>query len=150
MKKSKGKVSLLIVILCCIIVFSGGLCSMPSCIISCLGLGEYGYKYHYMVEGGNGDIYYARRQQQDKILCKESSCYLNCPENSYFLSFLGRKKGGLEIEFVAIPDEGYQVKEWRINGKIIEGNKTNACAAYLSYKDKYNCIVVVVFEPIQE
>ena len=147
MKKSKRKVFLLIVTLCCIIVFSGGLCSMPSCLIPYVACVDYGYDFHYLVEGGNGKIEIEKRSKPN-VLCKDASCESNCPENSYYFHCRGAK-GGRSVVFTAIPNEGYQVKEWRFNGKIVEGNKMNSFEAIVTRKDNYQGFIVVVFEPIQ-
>ena len=54
------------------------------------------------------------------------------------------------MTFLAIPDEGYQVKEWIFNGKVVEGNKTNTYTAEVSKKENYNGVIEVVFEKIPE
>ena len=33
---------------------------------------------------------------------------------------------GGSVEFTAIPNNGYRVKEWRLNGEVVSGNKTNS------------------------
>ena len=111
---------------------------------------DYGYYFHYRVDGGNGEIEIEKTAgfQPVKSLCNESWCELNCPENSFFFSSRGNKKGTLTLTFIAIPDEGYKVKEWCYNGEVVEGNKTNTYTASVSYKENYNAIIAVKFEPI--
>jgi hypothetical protein len=61
---------------------------------------------------------------------------------------LGGKKGSRELTFIASPDEGYQVKEWLFNGKIVEGNKTNSYKAIVSSEQNYIGVISVRFEAI--
>ncbi|MBE5742436.1 MAG: hypothetical protein E7360_03840 [Clostridiales bacterium] len=113
---------------------------------------EYGYYFHYRVDGGNGQIRIEEKSgfTPEKYFCKDKTwCELNCPENSYCFRGLGRKKGKRIVSFVAIPDDGYQVKEWSFNGTIVEGNKTNTYTATVSNKDKYNGVIAVKFERIE-
>ena len=120
------------------------------CVCSFFGCVDYGYYFHYRVDGGNGvlEIEKAAGFQPSKHLCKESWCELDCPENSYYFQRMGNKRGSSSLTFVAIPDEGYQVEEWCFNGKVVEGNKTNMYTATVSYKEKYNAVITVKFEPI--
>ena len=115
------------------------------------GCKDYGYSFHYRVIGGNGEIEPENSNFRTRAeLCNESEfCELNCPEGSYVISLLGNRKG-CTIIFLAIPDEGYQVKEWIFNGKVVEGNKTNTYTAIVTNKDNYNGVIEVVFEKIPE
>lgn len=111
---------------------------------------EYGYNFHYRVEGGNGMLISDSEDfNKYAVICKEDRmCNLDCPEGSYLISLIGGKETGRELTFIAIPDEGYQVKEWRFNGQVVEGNKTNTYMASVTHKDNYNGVIIVVFEPI--
>ena len=115
------------------------------------GCKDYGYRFHYRVIGGNGEIEPENSNFRTRAeLCNESEfCELNCPEGSYVISLLGNRKG-CTIIFLAIPDEGYQVKEWLYNGKVVEDNKTNTYTANVTKKDNYNGVIEVVFEKIPE
>jgi hypothetical protein len=59
------------------------------------------------------------------------------------------KKGWRELTFIASPDEGYQVKEWLFNGKIVEGIKINSYKAIVSSEQNYCGVISVRFEAIQ-
>lgn len=115
------------------------------------GCKDYGYRFHCRVIGGNGEIVPEENWIEAAELCSESEfCELdNCPEGSYVISLLGNRKG-CTIIFLAIPDEGYQVKEWIFNGKVVEGNKTNTYTAEVSKKENYDGVIEVVFEKIPE
>ena len=117
-----------------------------------VGCSDYGYSFHFRVVGGNGEITAENSNLLTSAeLCNESVfCELDCPEGSYVISRLGNKKGTGPITFLAIPDEGYQVKEWLYNGKVVEGNKTNTYTAIVTNKDNYNGVIEVVFEKIPE
>ena len=115
------------------------------------GCKDYGYRFHCRVIGGNGEIVPEENWIEAAELCSESEfCELdNCPEGSYVISLLGNRKG-CTIIFLAIPDEGYQVKEWIFNGKVVEGNKTNTYTARVTKKENYKGVIEVVFEKIPE
>ena len=91
------------------------------------GCKDYGYRFHCRVIGGNGEI---------------------VPEESSWIE--AAELCGCIMTFLAIPDEGYQVKEWIYNGKVVEGNKTNTYTANVTKKDNYNGVIEVVFEKIPE
>ena len=120
-------------------------------IFSFAGCVDYGYSFHYRVDGGNGEIEIEKAAgfQPSKYLCKESWCELDCPEDSYYIRMGGNKRGSSRLTFIAIPKEGYQVQEWRCNGELVEGNKTNTYTATVSDKEKYNAVITVKFELIQ-
>ena len=116
------------------------------------GCNDYGYRFHCRVIGGNGEIVPEESSWIEAAeLCSESEfCELdNCPEGSYVIRRLGNRIGCI-MTFLAIPDEGYQVKEWLYNGKVVEGNKTNTYTANVTKKDNYNGVIEVVFEKIPE
>jgi len=116
------------------------------------GCTDYGYTFHFDVDGGNGEIAIENENLARKPgLCSEQpSCTLGCSDTSHVVSFMGGKKGSVEITFIAKPDEGYQVKEWRFNGGIVEGNKTNSYKARVSSEQNYNGVISVIFELIQK
>ncbi len=111
---------------------------------------DYGCYFHFYVEGGNGSITTDSEDINKYVVmcCESGSLCEDCPENSYRISLLCGKQGSREVTFIAIPDAGYQVKEWRFNGQVVEGNKTNTYMATVSYKDNYEGVIIVVFEPI--
>ena len=116
------------------------------------GCNDYGYRFHCRVIGGNGEIVPEESSWIEAAeLCSESEfCELdNCPEGSYVIPRLGNRIGCI-MTFLAIPDEGYQVKEWIFNGKVVEGNKTNTYTANVTKKENYNGVIEVVFEKIPE
>ena len=116
------------------------------------GCKDYSYRFHYSVIGGNGEITPEERSWLEAAeLCSESEfCELgDCPDGSYVIRRLGSRKGSM-LTFLAIPDEGYQVKEWIFNGKVVEGNKTNTYTAEVSKKENYDGVIEVVFEKIPE
>ena len=51
--------------------------------------------------------------------------------------------GGSEIQFSAIPDSNYMVKEWTVNGEVVEDNLTNALTIDSLGE---NTVVTVAFE----
>lgn len=126
---------------------------MGAMIIMSIGLfagcSDYGYQFHYSVIDGNGEITLEDEALIRKAkLCSEAPwCELECSENSHVIKRLGGKKGQ-RLTFVAIPNEGYQVKEWVYNGEVVEGNKSTSFTAIAeNYKQDKN-IVTVEFEPI--
>ena len=115
------------------------------------GCSDYGYNFHYSVIDGNGEITIEDEALLRKVdMCNETPrCELECPDNSYVISRLGGKKGRHKLTFVAMPDEGYQVKEWLFNGEVVEGNKTNSYEAIVLSEQNYNGVISVRFEAIQ-
>ena len=116
------------------------------------GCSDYGYSFHFRVVGGNGEIKTETNFEEYSYLCDECEyCELdNCPEGSRVIPTLGNKRGSCAITFLAIPDEGYQVKEWLYNDKVVEDNKTNTYTARVNKKENYSGIIEVVFEKIPE
>ena len=118
-----------------------------------IGLGgcvDYGYSFHYYVDGGNGEIAIKTTEKFNlgETKCNEF-CEIDCPENSRVVCLMGGRKGSHELTFTAIPQEGYQVKEWEFNGEIVEGNKTNFCTMRVSDRENYNGVIIVRFETIK-
>ena len=99
--------------------------------IMCLGIlsacKDYGYDYHFSVIGENGTI---------------SAEWTNGDKSP--LEVIGGK-GRHSVVFIATPDDGYKVKEWRLNGEIVEGNKSNSFTAVVKEFVNY---ITVEFEPI--
>ena len=121
------------------------------------GCKDYGYSFHYRVVDGNGEITTENSEWLTRAeLCNNDKyeswpCELdNCPEGSRVIRTLGNKRSSCAITFLAIPDEGYQVKEWIFNGKVVEGNKTNTYTARVTKKENYKGVIEVVFEKIPE
>lgn len=113
------------------------------------GCVDYGYEFHYSVIGGNGEIVVEDENLLDSVrLCSEGFCELNCPENSHFISRMGGKRGSHQVTFTAVPDEGFQVKEWLFNDKIVEENITTSYTATVTSNHNYKGVIAVVFEPI--
>lgn len=113
---------------------------------------EYGYFFHFSVAEGEGEVTIQTTTSFNPTIkhCKDddSMCELGCGDNSYFLRFLGNKKGSCELTFIATPEEGYKVKEWTFNGKVVEGNNTNTYTAKVTNEDHYNGVITVKFEKI--
>ena len=114
---------------------------------------DYGYEFHFSVAEGEGELIAKTtygEEFMDYMRCSDPYvCDLGCGENSYCISRLGGKKGGSQVVFTAIPKEGYKVKEWTFNGKLVEGNKTNTYTATVTDKDKYKGVITVKFEKIE-
>ena len=113
------------------------------------GCVDYGYAFHFDVVGGNGEITLENENFLGRVMmCNEGQwCELECADSSRFISLMGSKKGGM-LTFIAIPNEGYQVKEWLFNGKTVENNKSNSYTVRFSSKQNYNGVIAVRFEPI--
>lgn len=118
-------------------------------VVGCSNNG-YGYFFHFDVEGGNGIIQIYDSISENSIwrCCDEDNpiCELNCSSSSRVAKLLGGKKGSRTMTFIAIPDEGYVVKEWKFNEKIVDGNKTNSFVAEVTSGQGYNGVIVVKFE----
>lgn len=118
-----------------------------------VGCTDYGYYFHFYVDGGNGELAIKTTPSFDPnvSLCSDDGNLhqLECVEGSYYVGLLGGKKGWRELTFIASPDEGYQVKEWLFNGKIVEGNKTTSYKAKVSSEQNYYGVISVRFEAIQ-
>lgn len=99
---------------------------------------DYGYEYHFEVVGGNGAIVFkVWEATRDKWEYYESPLFM-----------LGSKEGSHNLEFLAEPDEGYQVKEWTYNGVVVDGNKSNTfTTGYVTSKQPI-ITITVEFEPI--
>lgn len=112
---------------------------------------EYGYTFHFSVTEGEGELTIQTTTSFNPTIkrCNDFSiCELNCGENSYCIRLLGAKKGSRELTFTATPKEGYKVKEWTFNGKVVEENKTNTYTAIVTNEDNNNGVIAVKFEKI--
>ena len=69
-----------------------------------------------------------------------------------FISIMGGKKASekyqYKLEFVAAPNDGYRVKEWRYNGDVLKDNKSNFFTAIISMHSQDVFTVTVEFEII--
>ena len=114
------------------------------------GCTDYGYYFHFDVDGGNGKIQIYDSISENSIWkCRDennNACELECSNSSRVAALLGGKNGSATMTFIAIPDEGYVVKEWIFNGKIVDGNKTNSFVAKVTSEQGYNGVIVVRFE----
>ncbi len=82
---------------------------------------DYEYNYNFSVQGGNGKLY---------AICGDKEIY----ESPIVL--MGGKRGNHQLKFIAVPDEGFQVKQWIYNGKIAEDYKLESFTTGLvSYND---------------
>ena len=119
-------------------------------VLNLSGCVDYGYSFHYDVVGGNGTIEVNDDVSHNRIhLCQETGmCELGCTNSSRVIMFLGGRRGSVKLTFIAIPDDGYRVKEWRFNGQIIVGNNSNLYTATVSNTDNYNGVISVEFERI--
>ena len=96
---------------------------------------DYINQYHFYVKGGNGDLY--------AVWGEELIDSYNSP-----VVFGGSGKVGTTMDFIAVPDEGYQVKQWTCNLQIIKENINTYTA--IGGKDEHRMIITVEFEPIEE
>jgi hypothetical protein len=134
------------------ILTMGVLIIMSIGIFAGCGENDYGYKFHFDVDGGNGEITIENEISVRRVkLCSDEAqwCELECADSSHIAMLLGGKKGSRELTFIATPNEGYQVKEWLFNGEIVEGNKTTSYKAKVSSQQNYNGVISVRFEVIQ-
>lgn len=106
--------------------------------------------FHFSVAEGELTVHTTTSFNPTIKHCKDvdSMCELGCGDNSYFLRFLGSKKGSRELTFIATPKDGYKVKEWTFSGKVVEGNSTNTYTAKVTNEDNYNGVITVKFEKI--
>lgn len=120
-------------------------------LFSFAGCREYSYYYHFSVDGENGVIALQTSDSFNPMVyaCSGTEkCTLNCSSESFFIEMAGGKKGAHKLTFIAVPDEGYQIKEWVVNGKVVKGNKTNMYTVNSDICKNYNAVICVRFEPI--
>ncbi len=92
-----------------------------------------GYDYHYVVVGGNGTL------RPNLELEEYNSPYGNMGYGS--------------IDFIATPDEGYRIKQWTIDSRVVQDDNgeifTGKNCVYSSVTVRTgNHIITVEFEPI--
>ena len=110
---------------------------------------EYVYIFHFSVTEGELTIQTTDSFNPTIKRCNDFSvCELNCGENSYCIVLRGGKKESREVTFIATLKEGYKVKEWTFNGKVVEENKTNTYTAIVTNEDNYNGEIAVKFDNI--
>ena len=86
------------------------------------------YEVEYSVVGGNG------------------TASGMCEGTSIAADTVVQFAGGSEIQFTAVPNSNYMVKEWTVNGEAVEGNLTNAMTIDSLGE---NTVVTVEFEAYQ-
>lgn len=120
-------------------------------LCSLCGCSTYGYEFHFSVIGDNGEISLENKDNMEFVKsCSDSrACNKGCNETSKYFIFRGSKRDIKVLTFIAEPNDGYQVKEWRFNGEVVEENKSNTFTATVTYKDDYYGIISVKFEPIE-
>ena len=125
---------------------------MGVALMICLGLfagcTDYGYEFHFDVIDGNGELTLNYDGTRVWHCNEQPSHKLECTNTSRYVVLMGGKKGSHELTFLAIPNEGYQVKEWLFNGEVVEGHKFNSYTAKVSSEQNYYGIIAVTFEPI--
>ncbi len=102
------------------------------------GCVDYEYQYHFYVKGGHGKIVIAYKGE---TIATE----MDSP-----LIMRGGKTGTHQLEFMAIPDEGYRVKEWMYLGEVVKDNKSNMLISQQVGPENYIVTVSVEFEPIEQ
>ena len=113
-------------------------------LIACVDVSQ---QVHYRVDGDGGNL--INLDVDDEYLCSERYCGYGCPENSKFIALSGRTKINIDLHFEAIPDDGYKVKEWIVNGQIIEDNVSNLFTINIvNDEDCKPTIIKVRFEKI--
>lgn len=121
MKRSLLSVSLIILLL------------LSNCLLCACT--DYEYSYYFSVEGGNGTI---SMFMYDEILESGSS-----PVRA-----IGGRKGNGPFAFIATPEEGYRVRQWTCDGRIVQGNKTVIYMSDVLTTSKTEVHITVEFEPI--
>ena len=118
--------------------------SLNSCIHE-----DYGYRFHFYANEEQGKIVVDKNFNPTVYLCKDSGmCELGCDENSYLVLLLGGKNGSRELPLIAIPNEGYKVKAWYLNGVKVENNCSETFTATATSENGYNAVITVEFEAI--
>ena len=102
---------------------------------------EYGYTFYFYVDEGEGELTFEQGFNPTVHLCEDV-------ENMYFVRLRGGKEGFRELTFIAIPEEGYRVKEWVFNEKVVEGNNTDTFTAKVSSDLNYKGVIAVRFEKV--
>lgn len=127
---------------------------MVVCITGCRKSTLATYHFHFYVEGGNGKIQVEKSPSFEIEIfpCEEHKLYFNHDfmEVSNYCFKNGGSNGFREQTFIAIPDDGYKVKEWVFNGKIVEGNISECFVARVTSEDDYHGIIIVKFEKVLE
>jgi len=107
------------------------------CCLGLVGCVDYGYEYHFYVKGKNenGELY--------AVFGEELVNSYDSP-----ICLMGDGRGVHTVEFLAVPDEGYQVKQWTCNFEVIKEN-INTYIAH-GEKGEFLMVITVEFEPIEE
>lgn len=132
-------------VICCVLICLILLTSLTGCVHE-----TYGYYFHFYTNEKQGKIVVEPNFNPTIYLCKDvDMCDLDCNNDSHLVCLRGGKRGSRELTFIAIPNEGYQVKEWILNGEVVQGNKSNVITVTVSYKDDYNGVISVRFELVE-
>lgn len=103
-------------------------CSLCACV-------DYEYVYYFSVEGGNGTI---GMFVDDEIIESDNSP----------IHLMGGRRGIQQFAFLATPSEGYRVKQWTCDGRIVKRNTTVIYMCDQLNPDKHEVHITVEFEPI--
>lgn len=133
--KGKRKIAKTILLITIALMLFVSLFAFVGCIT------DYGYIFYFSVEEGEGELTIPSDSVPTIHECKDQ-------ENMYEVYLRGGKKGYRELTFIAIPAEGYQVKEWVFNGEVVEGNKTDTFVARVTSDMGYSGVIAVRFEKI--
>lgn len=98
-------------------------------LISCDG-NTTTHTYHFSVVGENGNI----TTEHDAT----------SPLNRWS----DKKRHVDPVEFIATPNDGYQVKEWKLDGEIVKDNKSNTFTASYIIHEELDIYITVEFELI--
>lgn len=75
---------------------------------------------------------------------------LNIESHAAKVAKIRAKNSYRELTLIAIPNEGYKVKEWIFNGESVVENDSLIFTAKVDSKLNYNGVIVVKFEKIIE
>ena len=74
--------------------------------------------------------------------------FVGCIKEYGYTFYFYVDEGEGELTFIAIPKEGYRVKEWVFNEKVVEGNNTDTFTAKVSSDLNYKGVIAVRFEKV--
>ena len=100
------------------------------CILGCSACVDYGHTYYFSVVGGHGTLC---------MQCGDGDYAQKIEESESPISMMDGRGVNIDLLFIATPDEGYQVKQWTFDGKVVEDNKTE----YYRLPDSYDEVVYI-------